>query len=47
MRSFSLSRQAVQINIYLEGDEMGETCGTYGREEKYLQGFWWGKPFDE
>jgi hypothetical protein len=20
-------------------DEMGETCGTYGLEEKYLQGF--------
>jgi hypothetical protein len=23
----------------LEEDEMGEACGTYGREQKYLQGF--------
>ena len=22
-------------------DEMSEACSTYGREKKYIQGFWW------
>jgi len=32
------------IQVKIEKNEMDGACSTYGREEKCVQGFWWGKP---
>jgi hypothetical protein len=26
----------------IKKNEMGRACGTYGRQERCIQGFWWG-----